>query len=202
MVLQCCICKKKTKYLHPDLSFHLFPNNIDDRTIWVANLGENIKVSKYSRICSTHFRLGDFEIKPSGKNFLKIGAIPVSEVDSELVLRSETSSKRLFVDTPEDNASHLNFKYNVNAPGPSSIKRSKVILDRQASTNSSSDTGSVENFEMDIDPAGRSLKSTKRMKKEQLLLKYLLAEEIEDEEMLSVQSLEKHAIFKRRQEEG
>ncbi|XP_072393141.1 uncharacterized protein [Diabrotica undecimpunctata] len=158
MVLQCCICKK-TKYLHPDLSFHLFPNNIDDRTIWVANLGENIKVSKYSRICSTHFRLGDFQIKPSGKKFLKIGAIPVSEVDSELVLRSETSSKRLFVDTPVDNASHLNFKYNVNASGPSSIKRSKVILDRQASTNSLSDTGSVENFEMDIDPAGRSLKS-------------------------------------------
>ncbi|CAG9837491.1 unnamed protein product [Diabrotica balteata] len=96
MVLQCCICKK-TKYLHPDLSFHLFPNNIDDRTIWVANLGENIKVSKYSRVCSIHFRLEDFEIKQSGKKFLRIGAIPMSEVsDSELVLRSETSSKRLF----------------------------------------------------------------------------------------------------------
>ncbi|XP_072379305.1 uncharacterized protein [Diabrotica undecimpunctata] len=161
IVLQCCICKKKQNIYIPDLSFHLFPNNIDDPTIWVANLRENIKVSKYSRICSTHFRLGDFEIKPSGKIFLKIGAIPVSEVDSELVLRSKITSKRLFVDTSVDNASHLNFKYNVNAPGPSSIKRSKVILNRQASTNSSSDTASVENFAMDIDPAGRSLKEEK-----------------------------------------
>ncbi|XP_072382178.1 uncharacterized protein [Diabrotica undecimpunctata] len=41
------------------------------------------------------------------------------------------------------------------------ILRSKVILDRQASTNSSSDTASVENFEMDIDPAGRSLRRKK-----------------------------------------
>ena len=38
-------------------------------------------------------------------------------------------------------------------------------------------------------------------KRKQLLLKYLLAEEIEDEEMLSAPRLEKHAIFKRRQGE-
>jgi hypothetical protein len=38
-------------------------------------------------------------------------------------------------------------------------------------------------------------------KRKQLLLKYLLAKEIEDEEMLSAPRLEKHAIFKRRQGE-
>jgi hypothetical protein len=36
------------------------------------------------------------------------------------------------------------------------------------------------------------------IKRKQLLLKYLLAEEIEGEEMLSAPRLEKHAIFKRR----
>ncbi|XP_074034481.1 uncharacterized protein isoform X2 [Leptinotarsa decemlineata] len=80
MVLYCWVCKQ-SQCSNQKLTLHRFPTDANERAVWFENLGlkqypEN--TLKYARICSVHFEGEAFEVKPSGKIFLKKGARPLS----------------------------------------------------------------------------------------------------------------------------
>ncbi|KAG5864092.1 hypothetical protein JTB14_007597 [Gonioctena quinquepunctata] len=57
-----------------------FPADAHEKAVWLEKLGLKEfteTVSKYARICSIHFEGEAFEIKPSGKIFLRKGARPL-----------------------------------------------------------------------------------------------------------------------------
>ncbi|CAH1237700.1 unnamed protein product [Diabrotica balteata] len=79
MVRNCNVCRK-TGYLHPELSFHLFPVK-NDRLLdmWLSIFGLNKEqITKTTKACSEHFRKHDLIIKPSGRIFLRKGAVPIN----------------------------------------------------------------------------------------------------------------------------
>ncbi|XP_074035450.1 uncharacterized protein [Leptinotarsa decemlineata] len=80
MVLYCWVCKQ-SQCSNQKLTLHRFPTDANERAVWFENLGlkqcpEN--TLKYAKICSVHFEGEAFEVKPSGKIFLKKGARPLS----------------------------------------------------------------------------------------------------------------------------
>lgn len=58
--------------------FDRFPNNPSKRKPWLYALGmsERSFLQKYTYVCSEHFHVQDFVIKPSGVRYLRDGAIP------------------------------------------------------------------------------------------------------------------------------
>ncbi|CAH1119181.1 unnamed protein product [Phaedon cochleariae] len=156
MVLQCWICKK-TKFLYPNLTFHSFPADSYDRDIWLSRLSrnQNEPIPKHARICSSHFGIGDFLNKPSGKTYLKHSALPLFFGDGDKESfghsRSETTRKRLFSDmasTGTDPVPHFEKKSDVSSPV---MKRSETTGRRLFSNMTSTDTGSVSHLERNND---------------------------------------------------
>ncbi|XP_074031321.1 uncharacterized protein isoform X3 [Leptinotarsa decemlineata] len=74
-----CWVFKQSQCSNQKLTLHRFPTDANERAVWFENLGlkqcpEN--TLKYARICSVHIEGEAFEVKPSGKIFLKKGARP------------------------------------------------------------------------------------------------------------------------------
>ncbi|KAG5884600.1 hypothetical protein JTB14_002253 [Gonioctena quinquepunctata] len=100
MVLYCWVCKQ-SNCSNQNLSFHRFPADAHEKAVWLEKLGLKEfteTVSKYARIRSIHFKGEAFEIKPSGKIFLRKGAffneeyIPTTETASTSRLDNRKSS--------------------------------------------------------------------------------------------------------------
>ncbi|KAG5863768.1 Deformed epidermal autoregulatory factor 1, partial [Gonioctena quinquepunctata] len=71
-----------------------FPADAHEKAVWLEKLGFKEfteTVSKYARICSIHFEGEAFEIKPSGKIFLRKGARPLF-FNEEYIPTTETAS--------------------------------------------------------------------------------------------------------------
>ncbi|KAG5884284.1 hypothetical protein JTB14_021341 [Gonioctena quinquepunctata] len=71
-----------------------FPADAHEKAVWLEKLGLKEfteTVSKYARICSIHFEGEAFEIKPSGKIFLRKGARPLF-FNEEYIPTTETAS--------------------------------------------------------------------------------------------------------------
>ncbi|CAG9828137.1 unnamed protein product [Diabrotica balteata] len=79
MVRNCAVCRK-TGYLHPELSFHSFPvKNQRLRDMWLFMVGLNKEqITKSATVCSEHFKKHDLIIQPSGRIFLRKGAVPIN----------------------------------------------------------------------------------------------------------------------------
>ncbi|KAG5866548.1 hypothetical protein JTB14_028470 [Gonioctena quinquepunctata] len=74
--------------------FHRFPADAHEKAVWLEKLGLKEfteTVSKYARICSIHFEGEAFEIKPSGKIYLRKGARPLF-FNEEYIPTTETAS--------------------------------------------------------------------------------------------------------------
>ncbi|XP_074030447.1 uncharacterized protein isoform X3 [Leptinotarsa decemlineata] len=102
-----------------------FPAVVDERAVWFEKLGlkqcpEN--VSKYARICSVHFEEKDFEVKPSGKIFLKKGARPRFYVDEYVppTSRLDNTTEESTTDTASENDC---FEVIESSDSPSPLKR-------------------------------------------------------------------------------
>nr|XP_023023263.1 uncharacterized protein LOC111511485 isoform X1 [Leptinotarsa decemlineata] len=102
-----------------------FPADVDERAVWFEKLGlkqcpEN--VSKYARICSVHFEEKDFEVKPSGKIFLKKGARPRFYVDEYVppTSRLDNTTEESTTDTASENDC---FEVIESFDSPSPLKR-------------------------------------------------------------------------------
>ncbi|KAG5885445.1 hypothetical protein JTB14_020779 [Gonioctena quinquepunctata] len=71
-----------------------FPADAHEKAVWLEKLGLKEfteTVSKYARICSIHFEGEAFEIKPSGKIYLRKGARPLF-FNEEYIPTTETAS--------------------------------------------------------------------------------------------------------------
>ncbi|KAG5875719.1 hypothetical protein JTB14_007654 [Gonioctena quinquepunctata] len=93
MVLYCWVCKQ-SNCSNQNLSFHRFPADAHEKAVWLEKLGLKEfteTVSKYARICSIHFEGEAFEIKPSGKIYLRKGARPLF-FNEEYIPTTETAS--------------------------------------------------------------------------------------------------------------
>ncbi|CAG9831180.1 unnamed protein product [Diabrotica balteata] len=79
MVRYCVVCKKSS-YLHPELSFHLFPvKNQLLFDMWLSVFGLNKEhISKNATVCSEHFKKHDLIIQPSGRVILRKGTVPIN----------------------------------------------------------------------------------------------------------------------------
>ena len=53
-----------------------FPKDSQRRDVWLKSLGINDVPKDYERICSDHFQESDFEIKASGRRYLRQDAVP------------------------------------------------------------------------------------------------------------------------------
>ncbi|KAG5865593.1 hypothetical protein JTB14_000588 [Gonioctena quinquepunctata] len=74
----------------------LFPAH--EKAVWLEKLGLKEfteTVSKYARICSIHFGGEAFEIKPSGKIFLRKGARPLFFIEEYFPTTETASTSRL-----------------------------------------------------------------------------------------------------------
>ncbi|KAG5885925.1 hypothetical protein JTB14_010954 [Gonioctena quinquepunctata] len=92
MVLYCWVCKQ-SNCSNQNLSFHRFPADAHEKAVWLEKLGLKEfteTVSKYARICSIHFEEDAFEIKPSGKIYLRKGARPLF-FNEEYIPTTETA---------------------------------------------------------------------------------------------------------------
>ena len=62
------------------VTFHSLPKNNEALKKWLVNIrrdtGTNFCISKYTKVCSRHFRDEDFLITAKGRKFLKNGAVP------------------------------------------------------------------------------------------------------------------------------
>ncbi|KAG5861084.1 hypothetical protein JTB14_004937 [Gonioctena quinquepunctata] len=75
-----------------------FPADAHEKAVWLEKLGLKEfteTVSKYARICSIHFEGEAFEIKPSGKIYLRKGARPLF-FNEEYIPTTETASTSRF----------------------------------------------------------------------------------------------------------
>ncbi|XP_022095217.1 uncharacterized protein LOC110981714 [Acanthaster planci] len=80
---KCCIpnCRNDFRYNQTtSLSFHPFPKAADGRNQWIqeigAKFGQDLQVTKDTRICSRHFRKSDFVITETGMKKIKPRVLP------------------------------------------------------------------------------------------------------------------------------
>ncbi|KAG5870466.1 hypothetical protein JTB14_004549 [Gonioctena quinquepunctata] len=105
MVLYCWVCKQ-SNCSNQNLSFHRFPADAHEKAVWLEKLGLKEfteTVSKYARIRSIHFKGEAFEIKPSGKIFLRKGAFFNEEYNAttETASTSRLDNRKLFTDSTD-----------------------------------------------------------------------------------------------------
>ncbi|KAG5868296.1 hypothetical protein JTB14_023323 [Gonioctena quinquepunctata] len=111
-----------------------FPADAHEKAVWLEKLGLKEfteTVLKYARICSIHFEGEAFEIKPSGKIFLRKGARPLF-FDEEYIPTTETAStsrldNRKSSTDSTDTAPGTNCSNIIDSFGPP-LKSSKLAI--------------------------------------------------------------------------
>lgn len=131
-----CIVCKSNPITHPDLRYHLFPlkgqefislenekgivEKVDVLDLWARKLEISLNsISKYSKVCSKHFCIGDYKNSDSKRSHLLRYAVP------SLALSVSAS----FVQNPEKDHSYV--KHANNLLTQQSLKRKglSIIMD-------------------------------------------------------------------------
>ncbi|KAG9279347.1 hypothetical protein AMEX_G4863, partial [Astyanax mexicanus] len=76
--LHCCVplCANSSRY-NSEISFHRFPADPEVRAQWLIKIRrENFSPVACTRVCSRHFKTGDFAVTAGGKRTLNRGAVP------------------------------------------------------------------------------------------------------------------------------
>lgn len=73
MVIYCCVplCRNIFRKDN-DYKFHIFPKNKTLKSMWVNKLRMGKNPSKFSRVCSIHFKPSDYSESVSGTYILQI----------------------------------------------------------------------------------------------------------------------------------
>ncbi|CAG9790633.1 unnamed protein product [Diatraea saccharalis] len=79
-----CTSDTKVRTKSHGITFHLFPKEPNLRSAWIESLHmEDFEPKERSTICSEHFSTDDFYETKNGLRKIKVGAIPIADIDSE-----------------------------------------------------------------------------------------------------------------------
>ncbi|KAG9279345.1 hypothetical protein AMEX_G4867 [Astyanax mexicanus] len=96
-------CSLFTVMYNSEISFHRFPADPEVRAQWLIKIRrENFSPVACTRVCSRHFKTGDFAVTAGGKRTLNRGAVPCLFAWNSFTIAAPDSDSEMDVQLAQD----------------------------------------------------------------------------------------------------